>query len=75
MRAPAAFAFPRCTVASYFACTGQSGMHDALAQHAGRPSKTREFRACGETRTLKPNAPATRSISRSPRVAGNPGIG
>ena len=50
----------RCTVASYLACTGQIGMHVELAQQAGRPSNGREFRACGDTRTLRPAGPATR---------------
>jgi hypothetical protein len=34
-------------------------MHEELAQQAGRPPKGCEFRAWGDTRTLKPNAPAT----------------
>ncbi len=50
-------------------------MHEELAQQAGRLSKGCEFRACGKTRTLKPSGLAARSISRSPSVAGNPGMG
>jgi hypothetical protein len=45
-------------------------MHDELAQQAGLPSNGCEFRACGDTRTLNPNRPASaRSADRRVRQA------
>ena len=41
----------RCTVASYFAWIGQTGMQLALPQQAGRSSRSTEFRPCGVERT------------------------
>ena len=74
-RAPAAVAFFTCTVASYLAPMGQMGTHDDDPQHAGRPSRWTELRACGVGPTISPTRSAPRATMPSRYDCGSAGMG